>query len=640
MKALMKHKELWTLYKQILSKQKGKSKPETIRRVLLDVLTEHGSALQAKQQQQETKSPETQQEPSKQQERPPKHASPRGTSVFYGFNTNLLEEGSQRSVRTTVLPPLPPDPKALEQEERVQSMKLLRHHLDLYAQYQEQLETSDKSADEILMDFLNEHKDKLQTFEQEQQAKQGEAALRRREEVRRRKEARRASVFQGLSLNMSMHDEKKESIVAKMPLTAATPTPSRQTPSFSESRPATNEHVRGGGRSEMLQSSKGDGFSSHSIRSMRMAVDALAGEIDTKSEAMASKPRTDPESPPTSSRGPQPLPASARTVWINLDGDENNTEPKQKQSPSAYILSWAPKNVFHDLEVEAEASRRGTRSIVIEDEPTTPSSPNKDSNSSVSNHLSVPRRSSNSGGDSIRDQWRRISTLITQELVDSIVDLESEVSHVSEHTRPRPRVLSFEDTLLAAPKIPGSDGPLHNSCPNQFAPIFEEEDEDDLFLNQVSEIALRRRSGKFSKPIDSKLESIQDTEEDEECVDFQAPNNTIDPLEASRNDPMMEVTLHEEEKVSRNSIRDSSISFQDDSLEETMHNEDEMGGTMHNDEDDYKSKDPMEITMHNDEPENEPMMEISMHNEEEQDPKRDEKVASGKLENVATDNLI
>ena len=143
--------------------------------------------------------------------------------------------------------------------------------------------------------------------------------------------------------------------------------------------------------------------------------------------------------------------------------------------------------------------------------------------------------------DGFSERWKRVSTLFSA---------------------------SLEKDATGYPDGSDSERPLHRSRPIQFDPIIEENDDDDPFLNQASDIALRRRNGKGGPK--TTLVSIEDMgEEDLEGsfvnVEVKDGEELTDPAEASSRDPMMEGTQHNDPRSGQPS--NSGRDFNDHVLE-------------------------------------------------------------------------
>jgi hypothetical protein len=273
MKRLMKHKELWKEFKNLLYQEETPDDPNTIRRSLVDFWEQHEDDLLRFEAQAATTAALLS-SPAPNPARPSSSSSSKKRiSIFQAFNTDLDGESQHHvalSSKSSSRRPLNQNPpqRIPTQDTTQQQLRLLRNSPGLYAQYQERLlmdeSEEDTSATDLLTKFLQEHASEL-------------AELDRAEQEAKEQEARDASLLYLETATLA--EEQSETKFNRGP--QAVHSLSNTTSSDEHHQPPHG--LRPDHRQKML--AYRDSISSRSMRSVQNAMGALAGEMDDDTTA-------------------------------------------------------------------------------------------------------------------------------------------------------------------------------------------------------------------------------------------------------------------------------------------------------------------------------------------------------------------
>lgn len=321
MKRLMKHPELWIQYKNLLSKEETPDSPDTIRRLLVEYWDQYEEELLRFEAQAATTAALL----SSPAPRPPRlsssFSSSKGSSIFQAFNTDLDGE-SQHFLSSKSSASRPSNPKPIQPQDTTQrQLRLLRSSPDLYAKYQERLlmdeSEEDTPAADLLTKFLREHASELSDLERaDQEAKEQQASDASllhletatlaeeqsetkfdRSQVTNQSEPRSRSTRPDPRQKLmvyrdSISSRSMRSVQIAMGALAGemeesvTPTPSRSTPSRPSLSSQSEHHTTMSQRDRRQQfTTYRDTISSRSKRAM----DALAGEVEENHVAFKEK---------------------------------------------------------------------------------------------------------------------------------------------------------------------------------------------------------------------------------------------------------------------------------------------------------------------------------------------------------------
>lgn len=504
---LMKQPDLWKRYKELLSQEESPDDPATIRRLFQEFWNERSEEIQKLENSNHPTPPAVKSTAPK----PPVAPTSRriSSSIFQALNTDLDGESqhlvSSHTNRQRNPAPLPPQPQDTTQRQ----LRLLRASPELYAKYQERLlmdeSEENTSAADLLTKFLKEHQAELDELD-------------RADQEAKRQEAMEASLLHLETATLA--EEECETIKPKR----------RERPSLSQTEHRSMKHDN---RQKLM--AYRDSISSRSMRSVQEAIGALAGEMektdtnnteDTFSFEPAKRGNLSSQSDhPRQDRRQQFMAyresissRSKRTVLNAMEALAGETEDSKKleatdlKTPAAATPTPVPPRAVVDQEkmVTKKSSKNGSAK-----------SPHEEA--SLSMDLSL------------HAGWRRMSIFLTHEMDSMNSELESETS-----SRRSARTIGDLDSK-ATTAVATHSGPLESSVPMRFQ--VKDEEDDDAMLLQAAEIAQRRRGSRDNVVL---LESIKDNEEEEEegVVD-----NVSDHVGAALHDPMMAVTVHNDDAV-------------------------------------------------------------------------------------------
>lgn len=555
MKELMKHPELWAMYKEELAKEENPSEPETVRSVLVAFLKVHGHKLVAKD------------EHPKSKPTPTKRAS-----VFHGLNMGLEEESTHVRRQVTTNRHLthtssrskssqkPNGDRAGDPDVEAQ-VKNLMQHPHLWAEYknilsQEASPNNPETVRRVLARFVNEHHVELDS-------KQNPPA--------RPTDTRRTSIFQ--ALNTDLLGESRHTSSNR---------PRSKENMGSESRPPAAK-----GRSSVAQQKSGESDTQRKLRLLRSvpelytkyqerlmgdeaeldtsATDLLTKFLEEHREELKSLEDAEDEAKqreadeaallhldetatlaeeraessfhqrrnkPISHYGQEHLDIKSEHIQAkrppqrliqradSLTGRESrgvpiSFHPVLGDNGTARLTDQASTDEIAEMLSSVPQKLPDSARTVwmdLEDHETGSSDATKEMHSTLSSLVAWSKNftlntETKLMDQSFRDGWKKVSSFVAQEMESMTSELETD-----EQVKSQVKSLTTED--LMGPLSPKHyvERPLHSSMPIRFDAIVEEE-EDPLF-QEASLIAMRRRKSLDDHSKDT-LGVITDVDEDE-----------------------------------------------------------------------------------------------------------------------------
>lgn len=461
MKRLMRHPELWSKYKDLLSKEDSPDDPGTIRRLLVEFWMEHEQQVLRLEKKKPIYRPAN--EPKLREHDP---AQP---SFFQAFNTDLNSESQHiqhKHSQNSAIPRLSSvsESQRQSQVDTHRQLRLLRSSPTLYTKYQERLlmdeSEEDTPAVDLLSKFLLEHKEEL-------------AALDVADQQAKLREAKEASL---LNLETAtMEEEKTESTI--------------------KSTRNNRERLQPDRRQKFM--AYRESISSQSMRGLHDAMEALAGEA---------------------TRGP--LPDTKRSVPAVSDKSVKEARPTLLSQSEHPQLSRDRRQKFSGYKDSISSrSLRGIQEAMdsLSGEATMPPTGQIDS-SKASKTVNVE------GQTPLRNSWQESSSADDGDMNSSIGSLVA-WGHAFSFTNVSKFVTHEMETLTSEledcePLMkqdlelrPCKGLYLGKGDNNDYKDNNDDDDDGDLMLQQAAEIAARHRRIHASNG--GNLESIPDENEED-----------------------------------------------------------------------------------------------------------------------------